>query len=299
MANYSFQEGKLEIALCNGSKGIMDREGLEHDKILPFLSVVQCYQGYYEIGLDGGPPVPLEEGGLFITRPDQPQQIIHHCRADGSPMRAQWVFFSVISDGFLDITRCLIPKPVLSAQEAAPFKEVLSEIAEISPVWNEKAPKSFAAKSDLLEESRRLSLGFRLLELLLQKSQMSFPEEGYLSIQPAITIMDQLENGANRIRLEDLARACSLSVTSFTSLFRRLTGDSPMSFYMKRRLTRAATALLTEKKSLGEIAQDNGFYDQFHLSREFKRRYGVSPRQYRQDFRRQNSRLFPDSFGKL
>ena len=123
MANYSFQEGKLEIALCNGSKGIMDREGLEHDKILPFLSVVQCYQGYYEIGLDGGPPVPLEEGGLFITRPDQPQQIIHHCRADGSPMRAQWVFFSVISDGFLDITRCLIPKPVLSAQAVENLKK--------------------------------------------------------------------------------------------------------------------------------------------------------------------------------
>lgn len=133
-----------------------------------------------------------------------------------------------------------------------------------------------------------MSLGFRLLELLLIHSRFVFPEEGYLAIRPAIAMMDQAEPGTGKLRLEDLARACNLSVTGFTSLFRRLTGDSPMSFYMKRRLTRVATALLTSERPLGVIAQDNGFYDQFHMSREFKRRYGVSPRQYKQDFRRQN-----------
>lgn len=68
MINHSFQ-GKLEIALCNGSKGIMEREGVTHNKILPFLSVVQCCRGYYEIGLDNGPLICLEEGGIFIARP--------------------------------------------------------------------------------------------------------------------------------------------------------------------------------------------------------------------------------------
>ena len=110
-----------------------------------------------------------------------------------------------------------------------------------------------------------------------------FPEESYQAILPAIALMDRAE-GSERLRLEGLAHACNLSVTGFTGLFRRLPGDSPMSFYQKRRLSRAAAVLLTSQASLGEIAQSCGFYDQFHLSREFKRRYGVSPRQYRQDF---------------
>ena len=165
----------------------------------------------------------------------------------------------------------------------------MRQLTEISPLWEAADNRHFSAEAGFQREACRLSLGFRLLELLLMRSRLIFPEEGYLSIRPAISMMDQTEPGTGKLRLEDLARACNLSVTGFTSLFRRLTGDSPMSFYMKRRLARVATALLTGEQALGIIAQDNGFYDQFHMSREFKRRYGVSPRQYKQDFRRQNS----------
>ena len=273
--------GKLEINLCTGGRGYIEGDGTVHCKVLPFLSVAQCLEGTYEIGLDGGEPVALEEGGAFITRPDQAQRIVHRCPNSGGNMTAQWLFFAAVYDGFLDIGRCLQPPVILTPREAGPFGEVIRLLVE-----NQKAAPPAGASPlgwELRREARRQELAFRALELLLEVSEVMFPEESYQAILPAIALMDRAE-GSERLRLEGLAHACNLSVTGFTGLFRRLTGDSPMSFYQKRRLSRAAAVLLTSQASLGEIAQSCGFYDQFHLSREFKRRYGVSPRQYRQDF---------------
>lgn len=276
--------GKAEIILCTGGRGYIERDRTVHCKVLPFLSVAQCLAGTYEIGLDGGNPVPLEEGGAFITRPDQPQRIVHRCPETGGNMTAQWLFFAAVYDGFLDIGRCLRPPAILTPREAAPFGEVIRLLVE-----NQNAVPPAEASTlgwELRKEARRQELAFRVLELLLEVSEVVFPEEGCKAILPAVALMDRTEGG-ERLRLEQLAHACNLSVTGFTGLFRRLTGDSPMAFYQKRRLSRAAAALLTSQISLGEIAQSCGFYDQFHLSREFKRRYGVSPRQYRQDFEKQ------------
>ncbi len=279
------QCSKLQITLCTGSRGSVERDGETHCKILPVLSVAQCLKGRYEIGLDGAEPVLLEEGGAFITRPDQPQKIIHHCPQSGGPMLLQWCFFSALWDGFLDVTRCIAPPPVLTSRQAAPFGEVIRGLWQNAPNPGEQPPP---LEQKLLWEAKQQALGFRFLELLLQLSKITFPEESYHAILPAIALMDH-PPASERIHLEQLAQACSLSVTGFTVLFRQLTGDSPMSFYRSRRLNRAATALLTGSQPLGEIAQATGFYDQFHLSREFKRRYGVSPQQYRQDFYRQNA----------
>ncbi len=280
-AAVKIQSGKLEITLCTGSRGSIERDGETHCKILPFLSIAQCLEGRYGIGLDGNPPVFLEQGGAFIAKPDQPQRIIHLCPGAGRPMTAQWCFFSAVYDGFLDIGRCLIPTQVLTPQEAEPFGDAIHGLREISSL------EGCGMEQALLQETRRQALGFRILELLLKVSRFAFPEESYWAVLPAITLMNQTAEG-ERFRLEELAQACHMSVTGFTGLFRRLTGDSPMSFYRDRRLNQAATLLLTSGEPVGEISQKCGFYDQFHLSREFKRRYGVSPRQYRQDFYRQN-----------
>lgn len=275
------QGKKLEITLCGGARAPILRNGWKQRKTLPFLSIVQCCQGYYEISLDNGPYISLEEGGLFITRPDQVQQIIHHYTADNRPLIAQWAYFSVVYDGFLDITRHLIFPSVLSAEKARPFEKVLSQLSDFA-IDNSRSSWENPA-SELLWEARRLSTGYRLLELLLDISELDFPEEEYYTILPAITKMTQAQGSSDKIHLESLAKTCNLSVTGFTTLFRRLTGDSPMAFFMKQRLCRVATSLLTGKKSLAQLAQENGFCDQFHLSREFKRHYGTSPRQYRQE----------------
>lgn len=59
--------------------------------------------------------------------------------------------------------------------------------------------------------------------------------------------------------------------------FRALFGTSPYRFGQMRRLDRAR-ALLRESRRLAETAYATGFADQSHLTRDFKKTYGITPK---------------------
>lgn len=81
--------------------------------------------------------------------------------------------------------------------------------------------------------------------------------------------------------LRDLARDASMSVNSFLRAFKAVTGDSPIEYLLKERLRHGRELLLRGGGSLAEIATACGFNDSNYFSRQFKRRYGVSPAHYR------------------
>lgn len=84
------------------------------------------------------------------------------------------------------------------------------------------------------------------------------------------------------IGLDRLAAVCGLSTGHFTRAFRQSTGLSPGQFVMARRLERARDALTAHPpRSIAGIATDLGFSDQAHLTRQFKRRYGITPGAWR------------------
>ena len=58
----------------------------------------------------------------------------------------------------------------------------------------------------------------------------------------------------------------------------------PKAYIEKWKLKLAAGKLLTSNDSLASIAQSLGYQDQFHFSRRFKLRIGVSPGQYRKAY---------------
>lgn len=56
---------------------------------------------------------------------------------------------------------------------------------------------------------------------------------------------------------------------------------SPGDFARQHRLQRAAKLLAHSRLSLSEVAQDCAFFDQPHLNRSFRARFGVTPGEYR------------------
>ncbi|MBV9390782.1 MAG: AraC family transcriptional regulator [Verrucomicrobia bacterium] len=62
--------------------------------------------------------------------------------------------------------------------------------------------------------------------------------------------------------------------------FRVMCGTSPYRYLLRRRLDFART-LLTENRSLVEVAIEAGFADQAHFSRMFKATFGITPGWYR------------------
>lgn len=98
----------------------------------------------------------------------------------------------------------------------------------------------------------------------------------------AILALDYINRHAGeKITIEDL---CEISYTSRTALideFKTLTGKTPQKYLADFRLKKAEQLLLTTNKKITEIAFECGFFDNAHFCKEFKRRFGKTPKDLR------------------
>ncbi len=81
--------------------------------------------------------------------------------------------------------------------------------------------------------------------------------------------------------LASLGATVGLSPSRFGHLFRSELGISAIHALRVIRLRQAALALQYTSDSVEKIAEDTGFTSLSHLSREFRRQFGASPRAYR------------------
>jgi AraC family transcriptional regulator len=87
---------------------------------------------------------------------------------------------------------------------------------------------------------------------------------------------------AESISLEELAKAAGLSPFHFARQFKAATGHPPHDYHIRLRIDRAQELLRTRGRewNLAAIANECGFADQSHFSRQFKRVVGVTPGDY-------------------
>ena len=77
--------------------------------------------------------------------------------------------------------------------------------------------------------------------------------------------------------LQDVATACSLSVSHFSRAFRESTGLAPHQWLLQRRIDASKSTMQDTRLSLAEVALACGFADQSHFTRVFSKQMGVSP----------------------
>jgi len=104
----------------------------------------------------------------------------------------------------------------------------------------------------------------------------------YEALKPA---MEYLNNHfTERITIETVAAQVHLSTSQFQRRFRALFQTSPVQYLLQLRIDSACQQLQRTDASLGSIAMENGFYDQSAFCRQFQKRVGLTPRQYRTRF---------------
>jgi AraC-like DNA-binding protein len=79
--------------------------------------------------------------------------------------------------------------------------------------------------------------------------------------------------------LDSIAKAVGLSTFALIRRFKRLNGISPHAWRMQARANLAAR-LLRDQADLADVSSYCGFADQAHMTRVFKRVFGVTPGQY-------------------
>jgi AraC-like DNA-binding protein len=82
-----------------------------------------------------------------------------------------------------------------------------------------------------------------------------------------------------------LASISNMSLRAFERGFHAAFHLTPQRFLRKLRLRIASRALIEGDQSLSAIALNCGFADQSHFSREFRRQFGRTPREYREHYR--------------
>ncbi len=92
-------------------------------------------------------------------------------------------------------------------------------------------------------------------------------------------------NLTSDLTLGALAAAVGLSKPHFVRLFRNTSGMSPHAYVVDRRVKRACTLLRHSTLSIVEVASEAGFANQSHLTRVFRRVYGVTPGEARRQYR--------------
>jgi AraC-like DNA-binding protein len=84
-----------------------------------------------------------------------------------------------------------------------------------------------------------------------------------------------------------LARLAHMSVRAFERKFQNCFHLTPQAYLRKLRMRMASHALVYGNQPLSRVASSCGFADQSHFTREFRRHFGQTPRQYRQHYSRE------------
>jgi len=83
------------------------------------------------------------------------------------------------------------------------------------------------------------------------------------------------------LRMNDIVERIGLSTSHFSRAFKGTFGRTFSSWLILRRLERAQTLMRTTPAPLSAIANDCGFCDQAHLTRQFRHVVGLTPNQWR------------------
>lgn len=95
-------------------------------------------------------------------------------------------------------------------------------------------------------------------------------------------INDNIKN--NKYTIEDLADDVGVSRTHLHRQIKRITGVPSSEFLKNVRLEQAASYIKEGKISVAQVAYAVGFNSQSHFSTQFKKYFGVTPKDYTEQF---------------
>mgnify|MGYP000037987840 FL=1 len=116
------------------------------------------------------------------------------------------------------------------------------------------------------------------------KNTDTFP---YTSSSNAYMLFDYLHTHyMDEISLDELCRMMNTNRTTLNKKFKEITGQTVINYLLNYRLRIAKELLAHTGLSIDEIARASGFKYDTYLIRQFKRKMGQTPTEYRQEARR-------------
>ena len=201
-----------------------------------------------------GKSVPVSKGQIFVI---SPHEITLYQADKATPWHYAWVGF----ESSLNLS-VILGDDVLTVPEC---EHIFSAIA----------------RCDYLEYSRELYVCGKIYELLsLLGESKSIGESG--TSRYVLKAKNYIEsNYVNNIDVKRIADYLGLDRSYFSTIFKKHIGCSPQQYILHFRLEKAAELIALYGYSPSEAALSAGYTDIYNFSRMFKRKFGVSPRNYK------------------
>lgn len=255
-------------------------ELIEHSHEFIEITYVSEGAGVHYIA---GEAVPVGYGTLFfipvgqshVFRPKTSKKdlplIVYNCLfpvSYVSELQASFPQASEIFDLFLNDTMPWFSIQDTSGENHTLFRELYQE-------FSAKPPGYLVVLSSLV--ARIFMLLYRH-HLQIHTDARHRPQ--WLSVDEAVSFIDC--NYSAEIRLSKLATQANLSERQFSRLFRHQTGMSFTEYLQNIRMEAACSKLTSTNMSVGDICGAVGYNDLKFFHRLFKKKTGVTPREYRE-----------------
>lgn len=208
----------------------------------------------------------LKKGDVFYLSPNTPY--IYHPNKK-NPWKYAWVAVDgkKAADYF---SKCLFSKVnVYQLKNADPIHHYLYDFF-------------LNNSSKTLNEEKMFSVFFNLMNMILEE-QNTVQNEQTLVEHYAKDIKDAIYcNFVNpEFKIEDIPTIVNLSYPYIIKIFQKSFNVSLKKYLYTMRLEFALNLLLTTDNNVSEIAYRSGFSDPLYFSTSFKKRYNLSPTEYR------------------
>lgn len=215
---------------------------------------VYTLQGCGKLLLRDGQEITLNGNCILFLKPTDIQA--YHCA--GLLWEQYWMEF--IPTSVMEIP--LLQTGVIYNGE--PFNHELSEVAEM-----------ITAKDPLKNNLAVACLAKIIYQWICLISENGKKDAQVLRIEKLLSLLhaDLQKNWS----VQAMAQKMQCSEQYLRRLFMRYTGKTPKEYYLDARLDLAHSLLKQEGQTVGRVADMLNFFDAFHFSKAFKRRFGVAP----------------------
>ena len=170
---------------------------------------------------------------------------------------------------------------LLSAQKVLPV-----HTTEVMEAFYQSVLAYFSLTTQPPENLVELKFRELLLHIITNKENRELTAYFY---RLAMAGMDDLQeimetNCLYNLQLQEYARLCHRSLSTFKRDFQARFGNSPGRWLLEKRLGAAAKLLKQSGMQVMDIAQESGFENIAHFDKVFKKQFGQSPLQYRKQF---------------
>ncbi|MCH5156632.1 MAG: helix-turn-helix domain-containing protein [Clostridiales bacterium] len=245
------------------------------------MEIIKVQSGIGEVSVDGV-KYTAEAGDIIILRP-----FVMHAinRLGNNEMIADVIVFNLrlLETGGADVCTLKYFAPLLNEKHSVPC------IVRPTDSWYHPFDQSMTSilMSDSTKEGAELDIKANLYWMFyhIYNNRLMNVKQNLAEDRRLYTVRKALEyiraEYMNEITIEKLSKHCGYSEFYTMKLFKQLTGVSVVDYVNNYRLTVAGRQLRDTQDDVATIAYQVGYNNVSYFNRQFKKQYGMTPRQFR------------------